>query len=128
MHTFLMADRLTGMAAGICNLEPVHVPQTSTDPVDAGFKRAVADGDLTRDFRTWATKAIANTPGLMTAAQETDANRIKPAARFAIFQATSTAAAGHPAEERKGEGSKLDQLLEAMARRDAQTDAGLAQI
>jgi hypothetical protein len=74
------------MTANTGNLEPVHVPQTSTDPVDAGFKRAVADGDLARNFRTWAHtfigKESAETPGFMMAAQETDADWIKLAAQF----------------------------------------------
>ena len=53
-HTFLKADRATGLTADISTLEPVHVAKASTDPVDAGCKRAVADGDLARNFRTWA--------------------------------------------------------------------------
>ena len=66
-HTFLKADRETGLKADISNLELVHVVKASTDPVDAGFKRAVADGDLARSFRTWAhtfvTKAMAIASG-----------------------------------------------------------------
>ena len=128
-RTFLKAGRVAGMTANIGNLEPAHVPQTSTDPVDAGFKRAVADGDLARNFRTWAHTFIgkepAETPGFMMAAQKTDADWIKLAAQFANSQATSAAAAGQPAEESRGEGSKIDQLLEAVARHGAQTDAAL---
>ena len=131
-HTFIEADRVSGMAVDIANLEPVHAPKTSTDPVDAGFKRAVADGDLTRSFRTWAhtfiTKAIAHASGLMAAAQETDVDWIKPAARVASFQATSSAAARQPVAESKDDESKFGQLLAAMARQNAQTDAGLAQM
>ena len=67
-YTFLKAGHLTGYKANITNLEPVHVAKASTDPVDAGFKRAaVADGDLVRSFRTWAhtfiTKAMAVASG-----------------------------------------------------------------
>ena len=70
-YTFLKADRLTGLKADISNLEPVHVATTSTDPIDSGFKRAVADGDLGRGFRTWAhtfiPKPMAIESGLLAA-------------------------------------------------------------
>ena len=62
-HTFLKADRESGLTADISKLTPVQVPETSTDPVDAGLKRAAADGELARSFRSWAhtfvTKAAA---------------------------------------------------------------------
>ena len=106
--------------------------EASTDPADAGFKRAVADGDLARSFRTWAhtfvTKALALASGLLAAANETDADWVKPAARFANFQATSAAAGAKRVEESKGDESKFDQLLAAMAKQTAQTDAGLTQM
>ena len=97
-HTFLKANREPGFKADISNLEPVHVAMASTDPVDAGLKRAVADGDLARSFRTWAhsfvTKAMAIASSLLTAPNEAEADWVKPAARFANFQATSAAARG----------------------------------
>ena len=71
---------------------------------------------------------MAQAPGLMTTAHETDADCAKPAARFSGFQATSAAAAGKLAEESKGDESKFDQLLAAMAQQNAQTDVGLAQM
>ena len=120
-HTFLKADRATGLTADISNLEPVHVVKASTDPVDAGCKRAVADGDLARSFRTcthtFATKALALALGLLAAANETDADWVKPAARFANFQATSAAAGAKGVEEsNKGDEPKFIQLLAAMAK------------
>ena len=106
--------------------------KASTDPVDAGFKRAVADGDLARSFRTWAhtfiTKAMAVASGLLVSSGEKEADWVKPAARFANFQATSAAAGAKGVEESKGEESKFDQLLAAMAKQAAQTEAGLSQM
>ena len=64
----------------------------------------------------------------MAAANETDADWVKLAARFASFQATSAAAGGQPTEESKGEESKFDQLLAAMTEQTSQTDAGLTQM
>ena len=49
--TFLKADRATGLKADITNLQPVHVAKAPTDPIDAGFKRAVADADLARSSK-----------------------------------------------------------------------------
>ena len=93
----------------------------------------MADGDLARNFRTWAhtfvvTKALALASGLLAAANETDADWVKPAARFANFQATSAAAGAKEVEESKGDEPKFDQLLAAMAKQTAQTDAGLTQM
>ena len=65
----------------------------------------------------------------MAAANETAADWVKPAAaRFANFQATSAAAGAKGVEESKGDESKFDQLLAAMAKQTAQTDAGLTQM
>ena len=64
----------------------------------------------------------------MAAANETDADWVKPAARFASFQATSAVAGGQPAEESKGEEPKFGQLLAAIAKQTAQTDTGLTQM
>ena len=118
-HTFLKADRATGLKADIINLQAVHVAKVSTDPVDAGFKRAVADGDLARSFRTWVhtfiTKAMAVASGILAASGETEADWAKPAARFANFQATSAAAVKQGVEESKNSESKFDQLLAVMA-------------
>jgi hypothetical protein len=50
-YTFLKADRATGLKADITNLQPVHVAKAPTDPIDAGFKRAVADADLARSSK-----------------------------------------------------------------------------
>ena len=109
-HTFLKAGRVSGLTADISNLEPVHVAKAPTDPADAGFKRAVADGDLARSFRTWThtfvTKALALASGLLAAANEAEADWVKPAARFASFQATSAAAGAKGIEESKGGESK----------------------
>ena len=106
--------------------------KASTDPVDAGFKRAVAEGDLARSFRTWAhtfvTKAAAVASGVLTASGETEAEWAKPAARFANFQATSAATAKPGVEESKESDSKFDQLLAAMATQAAQTEKGMAQM
>ena len=106
--------------------------KASTDPVDAGFKRAVADGDLARSFRTWAhtfiTKAMAVASGLLVSSGEKEVDWVKPAARFANFHATSAAAGAKGVEESKGEESKFDQLLAAMAKQAAQTEAGLSQM
>ena len=89
-YTFLKADRLTGLKADIFNLEPVHVATTSTDPIDSGCKRAVADSDLGRSFRTWAhtfiPKPMAIESGLLAASGEAEADWVKPAARFQNFQ------------------------------------------
>ena len=60
-YTFVKTDRLTGLKADISNLEPVHVATASTDPIDSGFKRAVADGDLGRSFRVWAHTFVSKT-------------------------------------------------------------------
>jgi hypothetical protein len=96
------------------------------------FKRAVADGDLTRGFRTWAhtfvTKAMAVASGLLLASNETEADWVNLAARFANFQATSAAAGAQGVEENNSDDSKFDQLLAAMAKQTAQTEAGLAQM
>ena len=116
-YTFLKADRLTGLKADISNLEPVHVAKTSTDPADAGFKRAVADRDLARSSRIWAhtfiPKAAAIASGLAASSGEAESDWVKPAARFANFQATSAAAAAKGTEESKGEERKFKQLLAA---------------
>jgi hypothetical protein len=131
-HTSPKADRATGLKAGITNLQPVHVDKVPTNPVDAGFKRAVADEDLVRSFRTWAhtfiTKAMAVAPGILAASGETEADWVKPAARFANFQATSAAAGKQGDEESKDSDSKFDQLLAAMATQAAQTEQGMAQM
>ena len=131
-HTFPKTDRATGYKADSTNLEPVHGARASTDPVDAGFKRALADGDLARSFRVWAhtfiTKAMAVASGILAAPRETEADWVKPAARFANFQATSAAAGAQGVEENKSDDSKFDQLLAAMAKQAAQTEAVLAQM
>ena len=131
-HTFLKADRAAGLKADITNLQPVHVAKVPTDPVDAGFKRAVADGDLAHSFRTWAhtfiTRAMAVASGILAASGETEADWVKPAARFAKFQATSAAAGKQGGEESKDSDSKFDQLLAAMATQAAQTEQGMAQM
>ena len=106
-HTFLKADRATGYKADITNLEPVHVARASTDPVDAGLKRAVADGDLARSFRTWAhtfiTKAMAVASDLLASSGKIKVDWVKLAARFSNFQATSAAAGAKGVEENKGD-------------------------
>ena len=106
--------------------------KTSTDPVGAGFKRAVADGDLGRSFRTWAhtfiPKAMAVESGLLASSGEAESDWVKPAGRFANFQATSAAAAAKGTEESKGEETKFEQLLAAMATQAAQTEQGLFQM
>ena len=106
--------------------------KTSTDPADAGFKRAVADGDLARSFHTWAhtfiPKAAAIASGLLASSGEAESDWAKPAARFANFQATSAAATAKGTEESKSEESKFEQLLAAMATQAAQTERGLSQM
>ena len=91
--TFVKTDRITGHKTDISNLEMVHVATASTDPIDSGFKRAVADGDLARSIRVWAhtfiSKQAAIDSGLLAAAGEAEAVWVKPAARFQNFQATS---------------------------------------
>jgi hypothetical protein len=64
----------------------------------------------------------------LAASGETEADWVKPAARFAIFQATSEAAAKPGAEQSKESDSKFDQLLAAMATQAAQTEQGMAQM
>ena len=75
----------------------------------------MADGDLARSFRTWArtfiTKAMAVASGLLVSSGEKEADWVKPAARFANFQATSAAAGAKGVEESKGDESKFDQLI-----------------
>ena len=131
-YTFLKADRLTGLRADISNLEPVHVATTSTDPIDSGCKRAVADGDLGRSFRTWAhtfiPKAMAIESGLLAASGEAESDWVKPAARFANFQATSAAATAKGTEESKGEESKFEQLMAVIATQSTQNEQGLNQM
>ena len=131
-YTFLKADRLTGLRADISNLEPVHVATTSTDPIDSGFKRAVTDGDLGRSFRTWAhtfiPKALAIESGLLAASEEAESDWVKPAARFANFQATSAAATAKGTEESKGEESKFEQLMAVIATQSTQNEQGLNQM
>ena len=106
-YTFLKADRLTGLKADISNLEPVHVETTPTDPVDAGFKRAVKLGDLGHSFRTWAhtfvPKAMAIKSGLLAASGDGESDWVKPPARFQNFQATSAAASTKAAEAARRE-------------------------
>ena len=91
---FVKIDRITGLKADISNLEPVHVATASTaaprtDPIDSGFKRAVADGDLGRSFRVWAhtfvSKSDAVESGLLAASGEAESDWAKPAARFQNF-------------------------------------------
>ena len=92
-YTFVKADRLTGLKADISNsnLEPVHVATASTDPIDSGFKRAVADGDLGRSFRAWAhtfvPKSIAIESGLLAAPgeEESDWHRLLMLLRIHII-------------------------------------------
>ena len=131
-YTFLKADRLTGYKADISNLEPVHVATTSTDPIDSGFKRAVADGDLGRSFRTWAhtfiPKSMAIESGLLAASGEAESDWVKPAERFANFQATSSAATAKGTEESKGEETQFGQLMAVVATQSAQNEQGLAQM
>ena len=123
-HRWLKAD--------ISNLEPVHVATTSTGPIDSGFKRAVADGDLGRSFRTWAhtfiTKPMAIESGLLAASGEVASNCAKPAARLHNFQATSAAATAKGTEESKGEETQFSQLMTVMATQNAQNEQGLAQM
>ena len=131
-YTFLKSDRRTGPKAGISNLEPVHVGKTSTDPSAAGFTRAVADGGLARSFRTWAhtfiPKAAAIAPGLLASSGEAESDWVKPAARFANFQAASAAATAKGTEESKSEESKFEQLLATMATQAAQAERNLSQM
>ena len=92
----------------------------------------MADGDLARSFRTWArtfiTKAMAVASGLLASSGEAEADWVKSAARFVNFQATSAAAGAKGVEESKGEDSKFDQLLAAMATQATQTETGLCQM
>jgi len=87
--TFVKTDRITGHKTDISNLEMVHVATASTDPVDSGFKRAVADGDLARSILVWAhtfiTKQAAIESGLLAAPGEAESDWIKPDARFQNF-------------------------------------------
>ena len=131
-YTFLKANRLTGLKADISNLKPVHVATTSTDPIDSGFKCAVADGDLGRSFRTWAhtfiPKPMATESGLLAASGEAESDWVKPAARFQNFQATSAAATAKGTEESKGEETQFNQLVAVMTTQNAQNEQGLAQM
>ena len=110
----------------------VHVATPSTDPIDSGFKRAIADGDLARSMRVWAhtfiTKQVAVESGLLAASGEAEADWVKPAARFQNFQATSAAATAKGVEESKEDDSKFDRLMAAMAEQNAQQDKNLTQI
>ena len=82
------------------------------DLIDSGFKRAVADGDLGRSFRTLAhtfvPKSMAVESGLLAASGEAESDWIKPPARFQNFQATSAAATAKGVGESKGEDSQFD--------------------
>ena len=131
-YTFVKTDRITGYTTDISNLEMVHVATPSTDPIDSGFKRAIADGDLARSMRVWAhtfiTKQVAVESGLLAASGEAEADWVKPAARFQNFQATSAAATAKGAEESKEDDSKFDRLMAAMAEQNAQQDKNLTQI
>ena len=118
--------------ADIPNLEMVHVATASTDPIDSGFKRAVADGDLARSILVWAhtfiTKQAAIESGLLAAPGEAESDWIKPAARFQNFRTTAAAAEAKGTEESKADGSQFDRLMAAMAAQNAQNEQGLAQI
>ena len=130
--TFVKTDRITGLKADISNLEPVHVATASTDPIDSGFKRAVADGDLARSFRVWAhtfiSKQAAIESGLLAASGEAESDWVKPAARFQNFQATAAAAEAKGTEESKGDGSQFDRLMAAFTTQSTQHEQGLTQI
>ena len=65
--------------------------------------------------------------GLLASSGEAESDRGKPAGCFANFQATSAAAAAKGTEESKGEETKFEQLLVAMATQAAQTEQGLSQ-
>ena len=52
---------------------------------------------------------------ILAASGEAEADWVKPAARFANFQATSATAGAQGVEESKNNDSKFDQLLAAMA-------------
>jgi hypothetical protein len=58
----------------------------------------------------------------LAASGETEAEWVKPAARFANFQATSEAAAKPGVEESKESDYKFDQLFAAMAIQAPQTE------
>ena len=60
------------------------------------------------------------------ASNEAEADWVKPAARFANFQATSAAAGAQGVEENKSDDSMFEQLLAAMAKQTAQTEEGLS--
>ena len=87
----------------------VHNATASTDPIDSGFKRAVADGDLARSFRVWAhtfiSKQATIESGLLAASGEAEPDWIKPAARFQNFQTTAAAVEAKGTEESKVDGS-----------------------
>ena len=125
---------LIDLTSTISNLEPVHVATASTDPIDSGFKRAVADDDLGRSFRVWAhtfvPKSDAVELGLLAASGEAESDWVKPAARFqnCQVQATSAAALAKGTEESKGEDSQFNQLMTAMTAQNAQHQEGLTQM
>ena len=66
--------------------------------------------------------------GLLAASGEAVSDWVKPAARFANFQATSAAATDKGTKKSKGEETKFDQLLAVMATQSAQNEQGLAQM
>ena len=66
--------------------------------------------------------------GLLAASGEAESGWVKPAARLSNFQATSAAAAAKGTEESKGDETKFEQLLAAMATQAAQNEQGLAQM
>ena len=131
-HTFITTDRITGHTVDISNLEMVHVATPPTDPIDSGFKRAMADADLARGIRAWAktyiAKQVAVDSGLLAASGEAEAEWVKPAARFQNFQATAAAATAKGVEESKDNDSKLDRVIAAMAEQNARSDVNLTQI
>ena len=73
-------------------------------------------------------KAMAGESGLLAASGEAESDWVKPAARFANFQATSAAATASGTEESKGEETKFEQLLAVMATQAAQNEQDLAQM